>query len=55
MSAKLTDKELSYALDAVYRINAYDYVDGQYIVVNGLNNGNTFETFNVSDVLNSNW
>ena len=46
---------ISNANFSVYRINAYDYVDGQYIVVNGLNNGNTFETFNVSDVLNSNW
>ena len=35
--------------------NAYDYVDGQYIVVNGMNNGNTFESFDIKNVLNSNW
>lgn len=40
---------------SIYRVNAYDYVDGQYIVVNGMNNGNTFESFDIKNVLNSNW
>ncbi len=50
MKARLSNANFS-----IYRINSYDYLNGQYTVTNGLTNGNTFQTFDIKEPLNQNW
>ncbi len=46
---------LSNANFTIYRVNTYNFSTGNYSYISGLQNGNTFETFDLKEPLNQNW